>query len=115
MSSPDVDLDGLRRDLPRCVGLAWFAGEPMRLVHTSGEPGDVCPSWDTLVQAAHMLLFDGPVASPEVVMRWPTALVLLAARGTGVMAVVMTLEPAGEVGLGLAIVQARMVAQQVGW
>jgi hypothetical protein len=104
-------LDQLRRAAPPCLGVAWFAGAPLQLVAASGEPtGAAWPSWDALARAAPVLLRDGPVATPEVLVRSPATLLLLAERATGVVAVIVTI---GAAGAGVALVQARMTAAQV--
>ncbi|HEX2690776.1 MAG TPA: hypothetical protein VHN14_29370 [Kofleriaceae bacterium] len=106
-----LDLDQVRRDVPPCTGLAWFAGEPLALVAASGEPTDAAwPSWDAVAAAAPALLRDGPVASPEVLLRTPAALLLLCERADGVVAVVVTASAAGT---GMALVQARMAVSHV--
>ena len=64
-----------------------------------------------VAKAAPALLRDGPVASPEVLLRLPAAMLLLAERTTGVVAVVVELT---QVGAGMAVVEARMMASQVG-
>jgi hypothetical protein len=105
------DLDRLRREL-RCAGVAWFEGTPLRLIAASGEPGDTAwPSWDAIAEVAPTLLRDGPIASPEVLLQLPSALLLLAERAAGVVAVAVALTTAGA---GVALVQARMAASQVG-
>lgn len=107
-----LDLDRLRHETPHCAGIAWFAGSPLRLVAASGAPAAAAwPSWDEIAKAAPALLRDGPVASPEVLLRLPAAMLLLAERTTGVVAVVVELT---QVGAGMAVVEARMMASQVG-
>jgi hypothetical protein len=107
-----LELDRLRSEAPHCAGIAWFAGAPLRLVAASGEPAaSEWPSWDVVGKAARALLCDGPVASPEVLLRLPDAMVLLAERATGIVAVVVALT---HVGAGVAVVEARMTASQVG-
>jgi hypothetical protein len=112
---PDpLDLDRLRSETPHCAGIAWFAGapgEPLGLVAASGDPpATEWPSWDAVGQAAPALLRDGPVASPEVLLLWPSLMVLLAERATGVVVVAVALTKAGT---GVALVHARMAASQV--
>lgn len=109
-----LHLDRLRAKTPHCAGIAWFAGspgEPLGLVAASGEPSAAdWPSWDAVGRAAPALLRDGPVASPEVLLLGPTAMVLLAERATGVVVVTVAL---GKASPGVALVHARMVASQV--
>jgi hypothetical protein len=109
---PDLDrLDRLRRDSPHCLGVAWFTGAPLGLVAASGEPaGDAWPGWHTVARLAASVLRDGPIASPEVVFQGPEALLLVAERAAGVVAVAMALTPAGP---GVALVQARITASRV--
>lgn len=110
MSDP-LDLDRLRRATPHCAGIAWFAGSPLCLVASSGEPAAAAwPTWDAVGQVAPTLLHDGPVASPEVLLRLPAILLLVSERPTGVVVVVLELTKAG---IGVAVVQARMTASQV--
>lgn len=110
MTAPS-DLDRLRRE-SRCVGVAWLEGAPLQVICASGEPGDAAwPSWDVVARAAPALLRDGPIASPEVLLRSPAALLLLTERASGVVAVAVALTAAGA---GVALVQARMAASQVG-
>lgn len=110
MTTPP-DLDRLRRASPQCLGLAWFTGAPLRLAVASGEPaGDAWPGWNTVARLASTLLRDGPIASPEVLLRLPEVLLLIAERAAGVVAVAVALSPAGA---GVALVQARMAASQV--
>lgn len=107
-----LDLDRLRQETPHCAGIAWFAGSPLRLIAASGDPDTAAwPSWDEVAKAAPALLWDGPVASPEVLLRLPDAMLLLAERATGVVAVVVELSG---VSAGMAVVEARMTAAQVG-
>jgi hypothetical protein len=107
-----LDLDRLRRESPQCVGIAWFAGAPLQLVAASGAPSQgAWPIWTDVARAAPALLRDGPIASPEVLLRLPNNMLLLAERPTGVVAVVVELTRAGT---GVALVQARMAASQVG-
>ncbi|HEX4422802.1 MAG TPA: hypothetical protein VH165_33030 [Kofleriaceae bacterium] len=108
----DLDqLDQLRRDDPHCLGLAWFAGAPLALVAASGEPGHAAmASWAAVAKAAPVLLRDGPVVSPEVLVRSAQAMLLLAERDTGVVAVVVAATGATT---GLALVQARMMASKI--
>jgi hypothetical protein len=109
-----LDLDRLRSETPHCAGIAWFAGppgEPLGLIAASGEPAaPEWSSWDAVGHAAPALLRDGPVASPEVLLLWPTLMVLLAERATGVVVVTVALTKAGT---GMALVNARMVASRV--
>lgn len=110
MSAP-LDLDRLRRATPHCAGIAWFAGTPLRLVSSSGTlDAAEWPSWDAVGKVAPLLLHDGPVASPEVLLRLPAAMLLLAERPTGVAVIVLGLT---NVSIGMALVQARMAAAQV--
>jgi len=110
MTDP-LDLDRLRRATPHCAGIAWFAGTPLCLVASSGTPEAAeWPSWDAVGKVAPSLLRDGPVASPEVLLRLPAAMLLLAERPTGVVVIVLGLTKAG---IGVALVQARMAAAQV--
>jgi hypothetical protein len=109
MSDP-LDLDRLRRATPHCAGIAWFIGTPLRLVSSSGTPDAAWPSWEAVGKVAPALLHDGPVASPEVLLRLPAAMLLLAERPTGVVVVVLELTDAS---IGMALVQARMAAAQV--
>jgi hypothetical protein len=110
MTTPP-DLDRLVRESPHCLGVAWFTGAPLQLAAASGEPaGDAWPSWDTVARLAAALLLDGPIASPEVLLRLPEVLLLVAERAAGVVAVAVALTPAGA---GVALVQARMAASQV--
>jgi hypothetical protein len=107
-----LDLDRLRQEAPHCAGIAWFAGSPLHLVAASGEPAAAAwSSWDEIAEAAPALLRDGPVASPEVLLRLPDAMLLLAERPTGVVAVVVELTQGAA---GMAVVEARMTASQVG-
>lgn len=111
MTTP-ADLERLRRMSAHCVGIAWFAGAPLAVVAASGAPEDAAwPSWDVVARAAPALLRDGPIASPEVLLRMPGILLLLAERATGVVAVAMVVTAASP---GVALVQARMAASQVG-
>jgi hypothetical protein len=109
---PDPDrLDRLRRDSPHCLGVAWFTGAPPRLAAASGEPtGDAWPGWHTIARLAASVLRGGPTASPEVVLRRPRVVLLVAERAGGVVAVAVALTPAGP---GVALVQARITAAQV--
>jgi hypothetical protein len=117
MTAPG-DLERLCRASPQCLGIAWLTGSPLAVTASSGEPspatnGDASaasPSWDAIAQLAPVVLHDGPIASPEVLLRLPGALVLLAERAAGVVAVAVALTPAGT---GVALVQARMAASQV--
>jgi len=110
MTTPP-DLDRLRRELPQCLGVAWFSGAPLRLAVASGEPaGDAWPDWNTVARLASTLLHDGPIASPEVLFRLPEVVLLVAERAGGVVAVAIALTPAGA---GVALVQARMAASRV--
>ena len=107
-----LDLDRLRQETPHCAGIAWFAGSPLRLIASSGDPDTAAwPSWDEIAKAAPALLRDGPVASPEVLLRLPDAILLMAERTTGVAVIVIELT---QVGAGMAVVEARMAASQVG-
>lgn len=107
-----LDLDRLRSETPHCAGIAWFAGTPLRLIAASGAPDAAeWPSWDEVGQVARALLCDGPVASPEVLLRLPDAMILLTERATGIVVVVVALT---HVGAGVAVVEARMTASQVG-
>jgi glucose/arabinose dehydrogenase len=113
MTTPsDLDrLDRLRRDSPHCLGVAWFTGAPLELAAASGEPaGDAWPSWHTIARLASSVLRDGPIASPEVLFQLPDAVVLVAERAAGVVAVAVAVTPAGP---GVALVQARIAASQV--
>lgn len=110
MTTP-TDLDRLRRESSRCLGVAWFTGAPLGLASASGEPvGDAWPSWNTVARLASTLLREGPIASPEVLWQLPEVLLLIAERASGVVAVAVALTPAGP---GVALVQARMAASQV--
>jgi len=110
MTTPS-DLERLCRTSPPCAGIAWFAGSPLVLIAATGEPaGADGPSWHAIAQAAGTLLRDGPIATPEVLLRLPTTLVLLAERPTGVVAVAV---PVNGANTGVALVQARMAASQV--
>lgn len=106
------DLDRLRRDTPGCAGIAWFHGAPLQLVAASGEPAAAgWSSWEVVARVAPALLRDGPVASPEVLMRLSAAVVLISERPAGVVAVVIQAPGAS---IGVALVQARIAAAQVG-
>lgn len=105
-------LDRLRDQTPHCAAIAWFAGSPLQLVAASDElTATAWPSWDEVAKAAPALLHDGPVASPEVLLRLPDAILLMAERTTGVAVIVIELT---QVGAGMAVVEARMAASQVG-
>lgn len=104
-------LDRVRADAPHCLGLAWLAGAPLDVVATSGEPGGAtgraAPSWDAVAQLAPIVLRDGPVTSPEVLLHSGSTMLLLAERPTGVVAVVVAVSGTS---VGVALVQARMLA-----
>lgn len=97
-----TSLDQLRASVPSCTGLAWLAGEPLAVVASSGTA-----AWDALTKLAPALLRDGPLASPEVLMRTADELVLITERDGGVAIVVV----AGT--SGVALVQARMLATKL--
>lgn len=104
------DLESVRRAVPQCTGLAWLAGDPLAVVLASGAPiGDAWPSWNAIAKAAPALLRDGPLASPEVLLRTAGAMVLLTERPSGVVVVIVATTSSS----GLALVQARMAATQV--
>jgi len=110
----EPDLARLCRE-SHCLGIAWFTGSPLQLAASSGEPtgeptGAAWPSWTAVARLAPVVLRDGPIESPEVLIRLPDVLVLLAERATGVVAVAVALTPAGA---GVALLQARMAASQV--
>jgi len=111
----EPDLARLCRD-SQCLGIAWFTGSPLRLAASSGEPtadptgAAAWPSWSAVARLAPVVLHDGPIASPEVLIKLPEVLLLLAERATGVVAVAVALTPAGA---GVALLQARMAASQV--
>jgi hypothetical protein len=123
--APTVDadhLDQLRAGAPHCLGLAWLAGDPLVVIAASGEPGatpaasdagaasDAWPSWAAVAKAAPVLLHDGPMATPEVLVRAPAALLLVAAQAGGVAVVAVAATGASP---GMALVQARMLAGQL--
>ena len=71
MTTP-TDLDRLRRESPRCLGVAWFTGAPLQLASASGEPaGDAWPSWNTVARLAFIDLANciSMSLSPVSVMR----------------------------------------------
>lgn len=113
------DLEALRVAVPSCVGLAVFAGEPLAVVSSSGEPSlGGWASWAEVGEAAASVLHDAPVACGEVLMRLPQAILLLEARGSGQAsvggeAVVAVLIELSKAGAGVALVQARVTAQKV--
>jgi hypothetical protein len=101
-----LELDAIRRDAPACTGIAWLAGAPLAVVAASGDPtGAAWVSWDAVARAALALVREGPVASPEVLVRGPAALLVLTDRPDGVIAVVIAASLAST---GVAMVQARM-------
>lgn len=106
------DLEALRLAAPACAGLAVFAGDPLAVVSSSGEPVlGGWASWAEVGEAATAVLRDAPVACGEVLMRLPQAILLLEARGgEHVVAVLVELSKAGA---GVALVQARVTAQKV--
>lgn len=111
----DADhLERVRQEAPHCLGLAWLAGAPLAVVVASGEPGGAigraAPSWDAVAQLAPIVLHEGPVASPEVFLRTGPTMLLFAERPAGVVAVVVAVSGAS---VGVALVQARMLAAQV--
>lgn len=101
----ELALAPIRRAVPSCTGLAWLAGDPLVLVASSGAPS--AGSWDAIVKTAPALLRDGPLASPEVLMRTADELVLITEREGGVAVVAI----AGT--SGVALVQARMLAAKL--
>lgn len=108
----DADhLERVRSEAPHCLGLAWLAGAPLAVVVASGEPGGAtgraAPSWAAVAQLAPIVLRDGPVASPEVLVRTGSTMLLLAERPAGVVAVVVAVSGTS---VGVALVQARMLA-----
>ena len=112
-----IDLDQLERvrdDAPHCLGIAWLAGAPLAVVVASGEPGGAigraAPNWDAVAQLAPIVLRDGPVATPEVLLRTGSTMLLLTERPAGVVAVVVAVSGAS---VGVALVQARMLAAKV--
>jgi hypothetical protein len=111
----DLDhLDRVRGDAPHCLGIAWLAGAPLAVIVASGEPGGpigrAAPSWAAVAQLAPIVLRDGPVASPEVLMHTGSTMLLLTERPTGVVAVVVAVSGTS---VGVALVQARMLAAKV--
>lgn len=108
-----MDLEALRREAPHCHGVAWLAGSPLAVVASDGEPV-VVASWAAVARAAPVLLHDGPIASPEVLIRGEAALLLLAERGSGdERGVVAVIVAASGGSPGMALVQARMLAGNV--
>jgi hypothetical protein len=106
-----AELDALRRTTPNCLGLAWFEGSPLQTAASSGEPILAgWSAWDEVGKAAPALLHEGPVSCGEVLQRLPAAMLLLSARPSGVVAVLIEL---GKAGAGVALVQARVVASKV--
>jgi hypothetical protein len=107
----ELDLETLRTTTPSCTGVALFAGDPLAVVASSGEPTiGGWGSWAEVGEAAAAVLFDAPVACSEVLMRLPAALLLVEARRGGVVAVLIELSKAGA---GVALVQARVTASKV--
>lgn len=102
-------LEALRREASHCRGLAWLAGSPLAVIAAAGEPVAL-PDWAAVAKVAPVLLRDGPIASPEVLLRAGAAMLLLAERGDGVVAVIVAASGGSP---GVALVQARMLASQV--
>ncbi|HRC56597.1 MAG: hypothetical protein IPI49_13775 [Myxococcales bacterium] len=110
MTSPD--LDAARAATPHCTGLALFQGSPLELVAQSGEPSaSGLADWGQIGEAVPALLYEGPTVTSEVLVRLPNALLLVAERVGGVVAVVIDLQRAG---LGVSLVHARVAASRVG-
>ena len=109
MTAPD--LDAVRAATASCTGLALFQGSPLELQAHSGDPTLAgFADWQKVSEAVPALLFEGPVATPEVLLHYPGALLLLSERTDGVVAVVIELHRAG---LGVSLVQARVTASRV--
>ncbi len=106
-----LDLEPILRATPSCAGVALLTGEPLALTAHIGEPTAAgWVSWSEVVVAATALLHEPPMASSEVMLRSPQALVLLDVRPGGVAVVVMAL---GKTSVGMALVQARVAAAKV--
>jgi hypothetical protein len=106
-----VDLDHLRRATPRCAGVALFQGTSLEVVDSSGQPTIVgWATWSEVCAAVPALLREGPLPSSEVLLRLPTAMLLLTEHGDSIVAVVIELTKAGA---GVALVQARVTASKV--
>ncbi len=107
-----AELEDARVAIPGCVGLALFTGTPPELAIAAGAPARAgLAEWGNVAEAVPALLHEGPVMTSEVLVRAPDALLLLAERPGGVVAVVIELARAG---LGVALVQARVAAAKVG-
>jgi hypothetical protein len=106
-----TELDRLRAATPRCAGVALFSGAPLSLVASSGEPTLTgWSTWSAVAEHAPALLREGPVEASEVLMRLPGAMLLLAERAAGLVAVVVEVSGSGA---GVALVQARVTASKV--
>ncbi|HEY0190386.1 MAG TPA: hypothetical protein VGC42_04640 [Kofleriaceae bacterium] len=112
MAIHDIELlEALRGEASHCHGLAWLAGAPLAVIASAGEPAELAlADWDAVAKVAPVLLREGPVASPEVMIRGEAALMLLAERGEGVVAVIVAASGGSP---GMALVQARMLASRV--